>query len=79
MKILSLLFALKLSSPVWGRESLWSLDNWVEAMAGDTGTGKIYLQAKDAFGDIRMLGEDDNSAEFRDSVNPNIQYRCNVG
>ena len=58
-------------------ESLFDpIDNLVEARAGDT--GKVYLQAKDAFGNNRMLGGDDISAKFRDSVNPDIQYRGNV-
>ena len=52
------------------------VDNLVEARAGDT--GKIFLQAKDAFGNNRKLGGDDVSAKFQSSLNPDIQYRGNV-
>ena len=58
-------------------ESLFDpIDNLVEARAGDTGI--VYLQANDALGNNRLFGGDEISAKFRDSVNPNIQYRGNV-
>ena len=52
------------------------VDNLVESRAGDT--GKIFLQAKDAFGNNRKLGGDIVSAKFQSSLNPDIQYRGNV-
>eukprot|EP00956_Cyclotella_meneghiniana_P027013 scaffold59716_cov38-Cyclotella_meneghiniana.AAC.1 len=52
------------------------IDNLVEARAGYTGI--VYLQAKNAFGNNRLLGGDEIRAKFRDSVNPDIQCRGNV-
>ena len=52
------------------------IDNLVEARAGDV--GKIYLQAKDAFGNNRQSGGDDVLVTFRSVVNPDIRYRGNI-
>jgi hypothetical protein len=52
------------------------VDNLVEVSAGDT--GKIYLQAKDSFGNHRRLGGDDVNAKSKDVMNPDVQYRGNV-
>ena len=52
------------------------VDSLVEARAGDI--GKVFLQAKDAFGNNRVVGGDDVIARFQSVANPDIQYRGNV-
>ncbi|KAL3774885.1 hypothetical protein ACHAW5_007303 [Stephanodiscus triporus] len=52
------------------------VDSLVEARAGEI--GKLYLQAKDAFGNNRVVGGDDVVARFESMANPDIQYRGNV-
>eukprot|EP00804_Cyclotella_cryptica_P021433 CCRYP_005783-RA/>CCRYP_005783-RA protein AED:0.00 eAED:0.00 QI:831/1/1/1/1/1/3/2372/6166 len=52
------------------------VDNLVEARAGDT--GKIYVQAKDAFGNNRRTGGDEIVAKFKSLAHPEIQYRAHI-
>eukprot|EP00970_Alexandrium_tamarense_P002964 scaffold427_cov103-Alexandrium_tamarense.AAC.19 len=52
------------------------VDSLVEARSGVI--GKVYLQAKDAFGNNRITGGDDVVANFKRTANPDIQYRGNV-
>ena len=52
------------------------VDYLVEARAG--ANGKVYLQAKDAFGNNRISGGDDVIANFKSTANPDIRYRGNV-
>ena len=52
------------------------VDNLVEARAGEV--GNIFLQAKDAFGNNRISGDDDVIVKFRNTANSDIQYRGNV-
>ena len=65
-----------LSSNCEVESSFGSVDNLVEARAGDV--GKIYLQAKDVFGNNRHSGGDDVLVTFKSVVNPDIRYRGNV-
>jgi hypothetical protein len=65
-----------LASKCEAESSFDPVDNLVEARAGDA--GKIYLQAKDSFGNNRRLGGDDVNAKFKDVLNPDVQYRGNV-
>ncbi|KAL7430197.1 hypothetical protein ACHAXM_002057 [Skeletonema potamos] len=65
-----------LSSICEAESSFDPVDNLVEARAGDV--GKIYLQAKDAFGNNRRSGGDDVLVTFTSAVNPDVRYRGNV-
>lgn len=57
-------------------ESFSYLDSLVEAMAGET--GKIFLQAKDAYGNNRKTGGDNIVAMFYNVNKINMQYRGNA-
>ena len=65
-----------LSSSCEAESSFDPIDHLVEARAGEV--GKIYLQAKDAFGNNRKSGGDDVLVTFKSVVNPDIRYRGNV-
>ena len=52
------------------------VDSLTEARAGEI--GKIYLQAKDAFGNNRIVGGDDVDVKFKSVTNSDIRYRGNV-
>jgi hypothetical protein len=65
-----------LASNCEAESSFDPVDNFVEARAGDV--GKIYLQAKDAFGNNRASGGDEFIVTFKSVINPDIRYRGNV-
>ena len=74
--ILTVLPGATLASNCEVESSFDPVDSLVEARAGDI--GKVYVQAKDAFGNNRIVGGDEVVARFASVANPDIQYRGNV-